>query len=66
VNSAFAPEGCLGCNPDEVQPLLDEHGITVESIPTPQNPSTDILVCKKCGQAWLLMPRVSDTKKPVA
>lgn len=61
-----APEGCVGCNSEEIQPLLDARGIQVEAVPTPKTASTDVLVCQKCGQAWLLMPRKEDPKKPVA
>jgi len=59
-------EGCLGCNPEEIQPMLDEHGIQVEAIPTPEQGATDVIVCSTCGQAWLMMPRKDDPKKPVA
>jgi hypothetical protein len=61
-----APEGCVGCNPDEVQPLLDKHNIQVEAVPVPKAGWSDVVICQKCGQAWLLMPRESDDTKPVA
>lgn len=59
------PEGCLGCNPD-VEPVLEAHGITVEEIPLPKQPWSDVIVCPRCGRAWLLMPRDNDPDKPVA
>ena len=65
-DSSSAPEGCVGCNPDEVQPLLDKHGIQVESVPVPKQAWSDVVICQKCGQAWLLMPREDDESKPVA
>lgn len=60
------PEGCVGCNPEEIEPMLEERGIQVESVPTSQHGWRDVIVCPKCGQAWLLMPRDDDVGKPVA
>ena len=65
MNEEGAPDGCLGCNPEEIGPLLEERGIKVESVPVPAQPWSDVVVCQKCGQAWLLMPR-DDESKPVA
>lgn len=61
-----APEGCLGCNPDEIGPLLKERGIEVEKVPDAKHGWKDVIECPKCGQAWLLMPRDDDLDKPVA
>ena len=46
--------------------MLEEHGIQVESVPSSQHSWRDVIVCKRCGQAWLLMPRDDDLDKPVA
>jgi len=66
-----APDGCLACNEDEaerarLQALLDRRGIRVERVPTSRHAWKDVVVCRRCGQAWLLMPRDEDPKKPVA
>lgn len=60
------PKGCMGCNPEEIKPLLEARGIHVEAVPGTPAASKDILVCGQCGQAWLLMPREGDPKTPVA
>lgn len=60
------PPGCPGCNPDEILPLLDRRGIKVEEVPRPGHSWSDVVCCDDCGRAWLLMPGVTDVKKPVA
>ena len=60
------PKGCLNCNPEEIEPLLEERRIKVEAIPTPTHHSKDVIVCRKCGQAWLLLPRKTDPEKAEA
>lgn len=54
------PDGCLNCNREQRQVYLDKLRaleIHVEAVPTPQNLTSDVIVCRRCGQAWLLMPR---------
>jgi len=60
------PKGCLGCNPEGVGPVLERRGIKVEEVPRPRHAWGDVLCCNECGRAWMLMPRASDQKKPVA
>lgn len=66
IDGEETPEGCVGCNPDEVRPLLERHGIKVEEVPRPRHAWTDVVCCTKCGRAWLLLPRKSSSKTPVA
>ena len=61
-----SPDGCLGCNPEEIKPMLDAHGIHVEEVPRPRHGWGDVFPCPQCGRTWVLMPRTSDEKKPVA
>ena len=66
-----APDGCLACNEDEekrakLQAILDRRGVRVEKVPTPRHAWGDLVVCRKCGQAWVLMSRDEDPNKPVA
>ena len=65
-DSTTAPKGCLGCNPEEVGPVLERRGIKVEEVPRPRHAWGDVLCCDECGRAWMLMPRPSDPKTPVA
>jgi hypothetical protein len=54
------PDGCLSCNPEQSQEYLDKLralDIHVEPIPTPTNITPDVIVCSRCEQAWLLMPK---------
>jgi len=61
-----SPEGCAGCNPDEILPILEARDLDVEEVPATQHGWRDVIVCKRCGRAWLLMPRNDDPAKPVA
>lgn len=61
-----APEGCLGCNEEEIRPVLERHGINVQEVPRPRHAWSDVVPCPKCGRAWLLMPKAIDPKTPVA
>lgn len=60
------PAGCPRCNPDEILPILDRRAIKVEEVPRPRHAWRDVICCEECGRCWLLMPRVSDSEKPVA
>jgi hypothetical protein len=65
------PSGCLACNECEeecarLQALLDEHGVRVERVPTPLLAGRDVVFCRRCGQAWLLMPRRGGPKTLMA
>lgn len=54
------PDGCLSCNPsarEQIQSLLDQHGIKVEAVPSTASSWREVVVCQTCGQAWLMMPR---------
>jgi hypothetical protein len=60
------PTGCPGCNPEEIAPILESRAIKVEEVPRPRHAWGDVLCCDQCGRCWLLMPRPSDSEKPVA
>lgn len=62
------PKGCMGCNADEIGPILKSRGITVVEldVATPWSAVKDVVVCQECGRAWLLMPREGDPRTPVA
>lgn len=60
------PEGCPGCNPEEILPLLEARDIRVEEVPRPRHAWNDVVPCQRCGRAWLLMPREGQEGTPVA
>lgn len=54
------PDGCLSCNREQRSRYLVELEaleIHIEAVPTPTLANPNIVVCRRCGQAWLLMPK---------
>ena len=66
MSDATSPEGCAGCNPNEILPILEARDLDVQEIQVAHPGWEDVIVCKKCSRVWLLMPREDDTSKPVA
>lgn len=60
------PDGCPGCNPEQVMRFLHRQGIHVEELPETATRSSDTIACDHCGRKWILMPRTGDRKTPVA
>jgi hypothetical protein len=60
-------EGCLACNTDPkeremMRSMLAERGIRVEPVPTSGHGNA--VVCPRCNQAWILLPRDEDQPLP--
>lgn len=52
------PDGCLNCNREQRQLYLDKlRALEIHVEPVPMTLSSDVVVCRRCGQAWLIMPR---------
>lgn len=60
------PDGCPGCNTEQVMRYLHGRGIHVEEIPEEATRSADSIACERCRRKWILMPRTGDVKTPVA
>ena len=60
MDKAKAPDGCLGCNREDLESFMLEKGMDLSrftEVPRPRHEWGDVVTCGECGRAWLIAPK---------